>query len=639
MTALRRDRRLSAASACPEIRGLAEIGRLCDSFQMRECSVGGTTGVVSARGSQGVITLATSIAGLRAGHRLRAFLFLALAALGLTACGGGGGGSPPPPPPPPPPPSVAFSTTSVTFSAASPWAAQPANQFITGTVSGAISGNLFIIIQVNNPELVSVPVQTVIITSPTTGQGTIIPVLPSSLGSGTHTGTLTVRVCLNDPTCATGNLAGSPRTINLTYSIPTTVERDTVTPYVVDSNFAGQQIILRGSGFTATSTASLGGNAATVQFVSGTELRVTPPAAVLNVPGTYSIQVTGGTFGGSLAVVSPAVFPADFLPHPASPWATKSLEYDAVRRALFVTGGSAGGTELKRYNFDTMANDWAAPAQAPGPLPAGLRQLRMSHDGSALLALAATDNPVLATAIYEYAPTSFAVMANTSLQQDPANSPIFAESFALSNDGSLILQTRLAGSGTTYPVRFDTQDRVFTHLIIERDQQLGSVAPGNGSFVLLDNGTPPMIRYNSSTASITRGLGGRVLLPVFSGQQPSADLTGARFQSAHAIVDSSFLLLGYTSDAGVAAAAVINRAGTRAHVFEPAGNGQIRTYDLTVAATGSPLRYAELAGSPTALPVGNHPGTAAEYRMTITPDGGTVFISGSAGITVQPVPL
>ena len=137
-------------------------------------------------------------------------------------------------------------------------------------------------------------------------------------------------------------------------------------------------------------------------------------------------------------------------------------------------------------------------------------------------------------------------------------------------------------------------------------------------------------------------MGGRVLLPVFSGQQPSADLTGSRFQSAHAIVDSSFLLIGYVSNPTfppVAAAGVINRAGTRLHMFEPAGNGQIRTYDLTVAPSGTPLTFPELPGSPITLPVGNHPGSAAEYRMTITPDGGTVFISGSAGIAVQPVPL
>jgi hypothetical protein len=457
-------------------------------------------------------------------------------------------------------------------------------------------------------------------------------VLPSSLGSGTHTGTLTVRVCLNDPTCTTGNLAGSPRTINLTYVIPTTVERDTVTPYVVNTGFNGQ-VILRGAGFTNTTTVSIGGMAATpVTFVSSTELRVTPPALAA---GTHAVQLNGGAlaFSGSLVVVTPTAFTAAFLAHPATPWATRSLEYDAGRSALLVAGVSGGVTELKRYAF--TGGGWAAPVPAASP-PAGLRQVRMSHDGSRLLALVSTDTPV-ATAIHEYVPNTLVFDRSTALPFDPNFPLVYGESFALANDGSLILSTRLSGSGMRYPIRFDTQDRVFTHLVVEQDQLLASVAPGNGSFVLLDSGTPPVIRYNSSTAAITRGPGIPVLLPVFSGQQPSADLTGTKFQAAHAIVNSSFQLLGYTSDAGVAAAAVINRAGTRAYVFEPAADGQIRTYDLTAAPTGTPLRYPEF-GTPTALPVGNHPGTGLEYRMAITPDGGTVFISGSAGIAVQPVP-
>jgi len=521
----------------------------------------------------------------------------------------------------------------VTFNAASPWAAPPANQFITGTVTGAFNASLLqVLIEVNNPEIVGVT-NVFINTAAGTGSGTLVPVLPSSLGSGTHTGTLTVRVCLNDPTCNTGNVAGSPRTINVTYNVPSVVERDTVTPYVVNTGFAGQ-VILRGAGFTNPTTVSIGGVAATtVNFLGTTELRVTPPALAA---GTHTVQLNGGAlpFNGSLVVVAPTAFTAAFLPHPATPWATRSLEYDAARSALLVTGGSGGGVELKRYEF--IGGGWAAPVLAASP-PTGLRQIRMSHDGSRLLALVSTDTPV-ATAIHEFVPSTLVFDRSTALPFDANHPLVYGESFALANDGSLILQTRLSGSGNRYPIRFDTQDRAFTHLAVEGDQLIGSVAPGNGSFVLLDNGTPPVIRYNSSTAAITRGAGGRVLLPVFSGQQPSADLAGAKFQSAHAIVDSSFQLLGYTSDAGVTAAVVINRAGTRAHVFEPAGAGQIRTYDLTVAPTGSPLRYPEL-GSPTALPGGNHPGSAAEYRMTITPDGGTVFISGSAGIAVQPVPL
>ena len=572
--------------------------------------------------------MATIIAGGSARDRLRSFFVCTLTALGLAACGGGGGGGSPPPPP-----SVAFSTTNITFNATSPWSARPANQVLTGTVTGGISGNLFIIVEVNNPEIAGA--QNVTVISDTQGQGIIVPVLPSTLGSGTHTGTLTVRVCLNSPTCATGNLVGSPRTINLTYIVPSAVERDTVTPYVVNTGFTGR-VILRGTGFAANTTVSFGGvAAAAVEFASSTELRVTPPASVINNANTYAVQLNGGAlaFTGNLLVVDPTVFPATFLAHPEGQWFPFGLEYDPGSRALLLSGAAGNALDLRRYLFN--AGGWSAPQSAAGPLPALLRQLRMSHDGSRLLALSYSNVPI-ATAIHEYDPVTLAIGASTSLVFDPVN-PAFAESFALANDGSLILQAG-SGGGSNYPIRFDTVDRVFTHLVVERDVQFVAMGSGNGSVVLMQTGNQRAIRYNASNATITRASGSPPMNTCFNQciGQGSASLTGDRIQSGTGIADVDFLALGFANNASGPIAGVINRAGTRFYVYEvPGATAQLRTYDLTATPAGNPPLYPEI-GMPS--PLAGNPGISTALRMTITPDGGTVFIAGPSGIAVQPTP-
>lgn len=77
---------------------------------------------------------------------MRGFL-LACAVTVLSSCGGGGGGGGSPPPPPM---SFALSTSAVTFKAAGPYAASPATQSVTGTVTGVTSGTVYFKIVANN---------------------------------------------------------------------------------------------------------------------------------------------------------------------------------------------------------------------------------------------------------------------------------------------------------------------------------------------------------------------------------------------------------------------------------------------------------------------------------------------------------
>src|SRR5215831_11435062 len=136
---------------------------------------------------------------LRGARIACAGLVLLLAACGGGAGGGGGSSGP----------SMSVSTTSVTFVAvqngATP-ASQQVGVSVTGTVFGGIdstAGNFFS--------------ASFSITGQTTGVITVTPSAPT-LAPGTYTGSITFRGC-GDQFCNTGDVPGSPKVINVSYTI------------------------------------------------------------------------------------------------------------------------------------------------------------------------------------------------------------------------------------------------------------------------------------------------------------------------------------------------------------------------------------------------------------------------------------
>ena len=100
-------------------------------------------------------------------------------------------------------------------------------------------------------------------------------------------------------------------------------------------------------------------------------------------------------------------------------------------------------------------------------------------------------------------------------------------------------------------------------------------------------------------------------------------LNGAR---VHGTTDTaSFKLLG-TLPAGTLGAA-INPEGTRVYTYEA---GAIQTFDVSVDRDGG--AYTTLGA--TAVP--GDPG--ANLKMTISPDGRTLFLAGSTQLIVVPTP-
>ncbi len=137
----------------------------------------------------------------------------------LFGCGGGAGG--------PPNPfdnhsdskgTLSVSPKSLTFTATGPDGPTPPPQTVTGTVAGFSGSTLYIPIVGSGAAIGSI--SNVFLTSPTTGQAQVSVPSPASLEIGTHKGVVTVRACTSNIDCSSGNLSGSPQTIDVTYVVP-----------------------------------------------------------------------------------------------------------------------------------------------------------------------------------------------------------------------------------------------------------------------------------------------------------------------------------------------------------------------------------------------------------------------------------
>lgn len=99
----------------------------------------------------------------------------------------------------------------------------PAAEVVTGRVTGT-AGDIYIFVELIDPDIVA---NAHVSVSGDTGTLTIYAVDPSSLGVGSHTGSVRVRVC-RDSSC-NSPVEGSPRTIAVTYTVdenPALVDSD-----------------------------------------------------------------------------------------------------------------------------------------------------------------------------------------------------------------------------------------------------------------------------------------------------------------------------------------------------------------------------------------------------------------------------
>ena len=555
--------------------------------------------------------------------------------LALAACGGGGGGGGGSAPPVP-----TFATLTpgtLTFSAANPSAAVPPSQTITATMSGLTSGTLYIRIVIDGVVVTSV---TNLVVNPAAQQGTasVNVGAPGNLGTGPHPTSITVIACLNDINCAGPQLAGSPKTINVAYTVGSSVQGDAVAPYVGTSGVAGD-VVIRGHGFAAGTTVSFNGIPATARtFVSDTEIHATYPLLSAN---SYPVILDSGAtaFTKALTIVDAPAYASTTLSYPAAPQEIVGFAYDAERKALLVgvTAVNAANNQILRYQFATGA--WSADLPV---MFADLRNFALSLDGSRLLAIADT-------ALAEVDPVTLATPKTTPKPTNPnAGANEYLKSVAVANDGNAVVTTGYKnGSGSTQLYLYSGVSGFSTPALAGTSPfnifyYAMPAASGDGATVVIAQPglTPatPFYRYLASPGTLAptnHSLEHREIPPVL-------DRTGSRMVTTSIIgtftvtfdaYDSNFAHLG--SLPTTTGAYAVKPDGSRAYTFENnTGTCQVRAFDLvniadplTEIGTGFPITI-PCAGD--ALP--------PNVKMIVDPAGDTLFLAGKTQIVVVPLP-
>jgi hypothetical protein len=399
-----------------------------------------------------------------------------------------------------------------------------------------------------------------------------------------------------------------------------------VTPYVANSS-TSKEVILRGLGFNNATGATLkfGASASVSSFTvtNDTEIRVTHPSLAA---GTYLVTIPNQLSNPSivrsdatLVVVDKPSYIAATIPYPNTT-AKQPLDivYDPERQALLVgvvypTPGSSG--EIFRIPFTGAA--WGTPTSI---LTSSFRDFALSSDGKKVLA--ASDFSVQAIDASTLAPGQVTFTLVFELKFN---------GIAMANDGNAVLTT-------TFPAHPQASSDVWLYSV--RDAKIALLAavgfvaatPGasaDGSRVVFSVGGPAGTglgagQYNSSTGVLS-------FVDTLSAQnsfRPKLDRGATRLLvNGSVVLDSSYSVLGNLPAASTAVA--FSPDGTRAYQY--VSGTTLHTYDLTAApASGF---FPEIGGG-TTLP--GDPG--ANPVMTVSPDGGTLFIAGSDAIVVVPGP-
>jgi IPT/TIG domain len=229
-----------------------------------------------------------------------------LAASLLAACGGGGGGGGSGGTPPPAPLSLSISPTSLSFAATS--SAAPAAQTVTATLTGTGSGTLYVLITPADPSLLTVGNITI---GTTSGQGTVTPADPAKVGVGSHSTTISVAACLNDPTCKTGQIQGSPKTINVTYTVAGVTASVPSLDYTIGNAPVAADYVrsFTVSGFPSQTWASASTAAPYVSFTPSTGSTAAPVTVQANLDPSSVAGLLNGKYIWNLTIT-----PASGLP-------------------------------------------------------------------------------------------------------------------------------------------------------------------------------------------------------------------------------------------------------------------------------------------------------------------------------------
>jgi len=402
-----------------------------------------------------------------------------------------------------------------------------------------------------------------------------------------------------------------------------------VSPYVGTTNLGGD-VIIRGYGFAGAPAPTFGGIAASsFTPVSDTEIRATYPALAA---GTYAVQVGTLPTRANLVVVNPPANTPGFNVDIPRTGDVANLIYDAERRAIFVMNPTSN--QIERYRFSVGA--WLADGQIQvGAGGAGNPRIALSPDGTELL-----KTPANGTLLWRVNPDAgswtvpAALLTPNNVDATPGLGSGSLNFIAFANDGRAVGNSSVATGTTLY--RYDMLNRTFGGLSAQQDMlNRGIVASGDGGTLVLPNFDPvsrAVVTYDASAGVLTSH--SSILTSGISEVSVSRD--GSRMilltsttspATVYSFTGGVFASMGNLP--GGLTGFVISPDGASAYAYYPSPpnpNSEIRKFNLNVV--GFPQ---------TGVAAVNSPGTSFN-SMTISPDGGTLFMAGNQGIRILLAP-
>jgi hypothetical protein len=402
-----------------------------------------------------------------------------------------------------------------------------------------------------------------------------------------------------------------------------------VSPYVGTTNVAGD-VIIRGFGFTTISSQNVlfGATAATsVSVISDTEIRASYPALAA---GNYLAVVKNTTAQlptrAQLTVVDAPSFSYAAIARPSdatSGLLSSNLIYDAERRAIMLCDTNGGPIDrVERYRFN--GTSWVADSV--------IDFTYYPHNYTTTIALSPDGTELLKSEMggIDHVDLASWTMAGMGSVSSIASWWGLGGRMAVANDGGAV--------GPTYNPNvfywYDILDRNFVTLATPSTSWIALnrfvSASGDGSTLILPNtvsSANTLYYYNSGKQNISG-----TAATTTSSNMVSINRTGSRSVvrialAQYAVYDSTFNSLGLLPALD---AAVISPTGDIAYTYVSSDN-TIHKYDLN-SPNGSG-GFTEV-GSGTVL--ADFPGTGV--AMTISPDGGTLFLAGSLRVLIAPVP-
>ena len=209
----------------------------------------------------------------------------------------------------------------------------------------------------------------------------------------------------------------------------------------------------------------------------------------------------------------------------------------------------------------------------------------------------------------------------------------FLKNIVVGNDDLALITSGLNASTTASNLYLYSS---VSNQIIASGGTLDNATPAmtaNGAFAFIIQGSASLTsdvqaqRY--VTGNGTSSFGGSTISTRQNDVAPVLSRTGNRLVVRGVrVYDGSEQLLGTLPE--TTAAIALKPDGTRAYTYDPTAGG-ILTFDISV--DREEAAYAPL-GAP--VPVAGDPGSSP--KMTISPDGRTLFLAGGAQIVVQPTP-